>query len=334
MKIFLDSGAFSVWNAKKEIDLDNYISFCKRYEKDLEVIASLDVIPGQPNKRLTPDMVEKAAKKGFENYTKMLKAKIPHEKLLHTFHQGDPKEYLERLVNIEEAYIGVSPANDRTTIQRKEWLHDDCMPIIIGEDGKPKVKFHGFAVTSLKLVFAYPWYSVDSSSWRLRGGGFGLIDIPTNPYLKEQKDYYIRSLPISKGVKKYKQSEELEGFFDIPQISQSELSFNKMPLTYKEKVKELIKEYGFTLNELETDHMKRSIWNALYLMTSIKKFTSTKLYLATSDLKSVRLLGRKLRELGLKTDNFNILISYALSSNKGNTSTLLDTLIKIKHRYE
>lgn len=332
MKLFLDSGAFSVWNMGKEISINSYIEFCKKYQSELDIIATLDVIPGAPNKTLTPQIVESAAKRGYRNYLKMMKDGVEQEKLLHTYHQGDPEKWLEKLVSEGGSYIGVSPANDKTTNQRKIWLDTICMPILLDSKQKPKVRFHGFAVTSLKLVFNYPWYSVDSSSWRLRGGGFGLIDLPTNPVrLKTKDDYQILSLPISKGVKKHQTSAESMGLFAINQVTQSTVSFNKYPILFRKAVEELLDKYKFTLKELEEDHMKRSIWNALYLITSIDKFTNTTLFLATGDIGSVILLKEKMIELGISLDKLNVLVSYALISKKDNTSTILENLIKLKN---
>jgi hypothetical protein len=61
-------------------------------------------------------------------------------------------------------YIGLSPGRYRNIAQKIRWL-DTCMNIICDGKGYPKTKFHGFAVTSLRLMSRYPWYSVDSSSW-------------------------------------------------------------------------------------------------------------------------------------------------------------------------
>jgi len=56
------------------------------------------------------------------------------------------------------------------------WL-DDCFQYICDPDGMPTVKVHGFAVTSLKIMLRYPWYSVDSTSW-IMTGRMGKIYLP------------------------------------------------------------------------------------------------------------------------------------------------------------
>jgi hypothetical protein len=281
------------------------------------MIASLDVIPGEPNMKLTPKIIEDASIKGYLNYEKMLRKGVHSEKLLHTFHQGDNEKWLVKLIEKGVKYIGVSPANDRTTKQRKQWL-DTIMPIILDSKGIPKVKFHGFGVTSIKLVLDFPWYSVDSSSWRLRGGGFGMIDIPTNPNLNEKKDYYIKQLPISQGVKTYTKNES-NGLFDMDRISQCDVSFNKLPKLYKKKIEELLFQYGFTLKELEQNATLRSIWNAIYLITTVKKFSNTKIYLAAGDINSLKLLKKHMLKNNIKTD-LNVLVSFI---NKGMVKKLI-----------
>ena len=40
-----------------------------------------------------------------------------------------------------------------------------------------KIKIHGFGITSLELLLRYPWYSVDSSTWK-RKGIYGCIIVP------------------------------------------------------------------------------------------------------------------------------------------------------------
>lgn len=326
MQIFLDSGAFSAWNSKKNIDLDAYIAFCKKYEKDLDMIATLDVIPGEPNKKLSSIQVEEAAKKGYKNYEKMLSRGITQEKLLHTFHQGDPEKWLEKLVKEGGPYIGISPANDKTSSQRKEWMDKICVPIILDSQRNPKINFHGFAVTSLKLVFGYPWYSVDSSSWQLRGGGYGLLDLPCTPALTKKEHYYIRSIPISKGLKKYKENEnKMTPLFSLNKISQCDASFLKSP-SYKKEIEELLSKYEFTLKELQNDSRLRAVWNAIYLITSISKFTNTILYLTASDFKAIHILCKKMQAISLDTNNLNFLISFASISAPN-----LNKLIRMKN---
>jgi hypothetical protein len=333
MKLFLDSGAFSVWNKGKTIDLDSYIAFCKKYEKDLSAIASLDVIPGEPHKRVTIVQANEAAGQGFLNYEKMLSAGINQEKLIHTYHQGDPDIWLEKLVKEGGPYIGISPANDKTTDQKMKWLDQSCMPLIRDSTGKAKVKFHGFAVTAPNLIFKYPWHSVDSSSWRLCGGGFGIIFVPVIPHdLSSKENCDIVQTPIGTGIHYYQdEGKGGEGFFTTKRLSQSDVSFKSKG--FRSNVETLLNKYMFSLKELEQDASLRAAWNAIYLMTVIKKFSKVVLYLATNDLKSLEVLKKKMIENKMPMSMLNVLVSYEAVRRKRETSTPnnLDKLILMKN---
>lgn len=330
MRLFLDSGAFSVWNRNESINLEDYIEFCKRYQKYLDAIATLDVIPGNPNRKPTPVEANEAARRGYLNFRKMLKAGISPEILLHTFHQNDPTCWLERLVNEGWPYIGVSPANDRTSTQREKWLQTECLPILLDSEGKTKVKFHGFAVTSLKLALNYSWFSVDSSSWRLIGGGFGKIFTPLSINLKKKEDFYNIQTPIGTGIESHTKNDGIEGLFDVPKISQSEVSFSSP--RYKRAIEELLAKYHFNLKELEEDAYLRAAWNAIYMMTTIKKFSNVTLYLATNDFKSLQVLIGKMKENNMSTKDLNVLISFAFITSRKDPDKVnnLDKLIQLK----
>lgn len=175
IELLMDSGAFSAWNKGIRIDFDEYINFCLENESYCDFIVNLDVIPGSPFKKSTKEDVENSVKEGWNNYKKMLEAGIPKEKLIHVFHQGEDFKWLQKMVK-QIPYIGVSPANDKTTQQKIVWL-DQCMPYVTDDKGMPIVKFHGFGVTSLPIMLRYPWYSVDSTSWVVTGR-MGSIYIP------------------------------------------------------------------------------------------------------------------------------------------------------------
>lgn len=164
ISLILDSGAFSAWTRKSQIDIDEYIRFCKDNLSYIDYIVNLDVIPGSPGQKNLPAFeIERSASKGYENYLYLIKSGLPKEKIIHVFHQGEKFKWLKKMV-AEMEYIGLSPANDRTTSEKIVWL-DLCMRHVLDKQGMPIVKFHGFAVTSLVLLVRYPWYSVDSTSW-------------------------------------------------------------------------------------------------------------------------------------------------------------------------
>jgi hypothetical protein len=184
--LMMDSGAFSAWSNGAEINLDEYIEYCLKYIDAISYVVNLDVIPARPGQKKIPqEEIERSAQQGWKNAQKMLRAGIPKEKLIHVFHQNENFHWLERMVR-EFDYIGLSPANDRTTLEKQTWL-DSCMPYVTDSKGFPTIKFHGFAVTALNLMLRFPWFSVDSATWAQQAGR-GAIYIPQKKQGKERFD--------------------------------------------------------------------------------------------------------------------------------------------------
>jgi hypothetical protein len=158
VSLFLDSGAFSAFSKGVDININEYISFIKDNEDYLEVYANLDVI-GDAEATLKNQRIME--KKGL--------------KPLPCFHYGDDIKYL-KLYMQEHNYIalgGMVPISTKNLIL---WL-DEIFSYICDDKGMPKVKVHGFGLTSFDLMFRYPWYSIDSTSWVMTGR-FGSVLIP------------------------------------------------------------------------------------------------------------------------------------------------------------
>ena len=190
MPVILDSGAFSAWSKNTEIDLDAYIDYALSHLDTYDYVVNLDVIPASPGQKKIPrDEIERSAGQGWANWEKMVSKGIPPERLIHVFHQNENFSWLQKMVaNPDMPYIGLSPANDRSTSEKTKWL-DDCMKHVLDKDGFPLVKWHGFAVTSIPLMRRYPWYSVDSSTWCVLAG-LGTIMVP--PKRKGAWDFVTR----------------------------------------------------------------------------------------------------------------------------------------------
>ena len=167
LTVWMDSGAFTVWNTGGNFTVEDHIKrvdeFWKKYKdkfKDVYFI-SLDVIPGKPGITPTQKQRDESAKKTLENYLESKKSGvIPEHLWLVTLHQHeDPQLILEYQKHND--YLCISPANDQSNDGRSEWL-DKVYALI-----DPKIKTHGLAVTGEVMVERYPWYSVDSISWKL-----------------------------------------------------------------------------------------------------------------------------------------------------------------------
>lgn len=148
VELFLDSGAFSAWKQGTPIDINAYIDFVKTHEKNIALYAVLDVIGD--------------AKGTLKNQKIMEEAGLNP---LPTFHFGEDFKYLHYYIDHGYEYIALGGlASMGAKSQMFDFL-DQCFDIICDDDGIPKVKVHGFAVTSLKAMKRYPWYSVDSTTW-------------------------------------------------------------------------------------------------------------------------------------------------------------------------
>lgn len=138
-EIMLDSGAFSVWNMGKTIDIYKYIEFIK--ENDIEIYFNLDVIGDVEGTKKNQKIMED---NGLNP--------IP------VFHYGEPFEYLDWLVKQGYTYIGIGGTVGKSVQQREKFFNDIY-------ERHPNIDYHALGVTAKVLVEKYNWYSVDSTSW-------------------------------------------------------------------------------------------------------------------------------------------------------------------------
>jgi hypothetical protein len=143
MKIFLDSGGFSAMTKGVTIDLDKYIEFCNQYKEVLEVYAVLDVIGDF-----------KATMKNQEYMEEKGSNPLP------VFHFGGNLDDLKYLCsNYDYIALGGLVPYSKQKAKLIEWL-DKCFDVI-----GTGTKIHGFGMTGLDILYRYPFYSVDSTSW-------------------------------------------------------------------------------------------------------------------------------------------------------------------------
>lgn len=176
--LFLDSGAFSAWTQKQDINIDEYIDFIKRNKDLIDVYANLDVI-GLGGKQ--PNL--KTAEATLDNQIIMEQAGLNP---LPCFHFGEPWEFLDHYVaNYDYLALGVAGNSGKKLIP---WLNKCFAEHICDSQGMPKIRIHGFAVTSVYVMMKYPWYSVDSTSWVITGR-MGFVFMPQ--WKADKWDYSI-----------------------------------------------------------------------------------------------------------------------------------------------
>lgn len=164
-RVFLDSGAFSAFTKGVEVDLPGYCEYIKKNADIIEVVdgslcaSVLDGI-GDPLKT-------------WQNQQAMEALGV---RPLPCFHYGEDERYLEWYIANYD-YITLGGMVPISTPQLIHWLDRLWERHLTDGSGRPKLKVHGFGLTSLPLMKRYPWYSVDSSTW-VQWAANGMILIP------------------------------------------------------------------------------------------------------------------------------------------------------------
>lgn len=159
VRIFLDSGAFSAYMLGAEIDLDAYVYYIKQNQDILEQFSVLDGIGD--------------AKKTYENQMYMERNGV---RPIPCFHYGEDESWLLHYLQSYD-YISLGGMVPVSKPQLVQWLDRIWHDYLTDEDGRAKVRVHGFGLTKLDLMWRYPWHSVDSTSW-LMAGNNGLLILP------------------------------------------------------------------------------------------------------------------------------------------------------------
>lgn len=212
-EIILDSGAFTAWSCGKSVDVEAYAewakSFTSRHSEKLSKIRyiNLDVIPGSKGFSATPEQLELAAKGSMRNADILRSAGID---AIEVFHQDESVELYYKIVErAEGGLIAISPRNDVSTKDRCKWLNWLCS-VTVKRYGFNIPPAHGLAVTAESLVFAFPFYSVDSSTWAqcLRFGVSRTSGLPTLPKWKVEEYRNATAYALIQEVKKYQKLEK------------------------------------------------------------------------------------------------------------------------------
>ena len=161
MNLMLDSGAHSLYMSEVlhkdnnyaffESDafwqyIDAYCAFLKENKDHFAVYVNVDVI-------FNPEMSWKVQKYMEDTYKLN---SIP------VFHPGEDLKWLKKYLD-NYGYIGIGGLGQRA--MKGRWLADTGEPawnLICNEKGIPRIKVHGFAMTSPELIIEFPYFSVDS----------------------------------------------------------------------------------------------------------------------------------------------------------------------------
>lgn len=250
-RFFLDSGAFSAWSKGTVIDIDEYCEFIRANIEHLDVYASLDVIPGTPGHIATPQEKDKAAGQSWENYLYMrAQGLFP----LPVYHYGEDSKWLRNILDYGCDYVAIGGLVGVPGGRRRQWL-DRVFTGLTKADGKPIVKTHGFGMTSIPLIFRYPWYSVDSMSW-LMVGAVGNIYLPQTKGDEFLFDRTPNVISVSE---------------NSPQTKVDGKHFNTLGPTSRELVHKWLAFCNMTIEQVTEHYYWRDVCNATFFKMVAEK---------------------------------------------------------------
>lgn len=213
--LFLDSGAHSLYMKlmlqnntfnEREYDeyFDNYIQFIKDNEQFIDTYVNLDVIN---------DPV-----RSMKNYKRMIKENLNP---IGVVHPGEEYKWIDQYIEMGCEYIGLGGLGQFFTKQKYyQWADEAWAKHICKSDGMPKVKVHGFAMTSLDLMLRFPWFSVDSTSW-VQTGRFGNVYVPK--YKRGQYIYNENSLKVTVSTQSPSQKDDGQHFTTFSPMEQRQI---------------------------------------------------------------------------------------------------------------
>jgi hypothetical protein len=215
-QIFLDSGAFSAFTQGITVDLNEYCNYVKKNQDIFEVVSVLDAIGD--------------ADQTYRNQVAMERQGV---QALPCYHYGEPETVLEYYASNYE-YITIGGMVPISSPQLRIWLDRIWGRHLTNGDGTPRLKVHGFGLTSVPLMARYPWYSVDSSSW-VQLGGMGNIFLPKWGTI---------------AVSEY-----------APQAKDEFKHIDNLPKEHRDVLVDFIEGLGFEIERLRKFHLSRKVFN-------------------------------------------------------------------------
>lgn len=172
--VWIDSGAFTVWQGGGTIDLDAYITYLHALRANLPypiVPINLDVIPGERGRKPTTRQANAALKQSERNADRIRDAGLP---VMEVWHRGEPISHLLHLADRRRPgeLLGIGGLVGLKQGQLQQVVD----PVFValrdryGWDKLPPV--HGLGIGNRDMLVRYPWWSADSTSW-IAPGIFG-----------------------------------------------------------------------------------------------------------------------------------------------------------------
>ena len=222
---FLDSGAFSMFTQGIDLNLETYAQYIKEHKDYIDVASNIDEIGRGKEAQSYANL---KTLEGFGVQTQPV------------HHARDADEWLVKYLDEGYDYIFLGGMVPESTPFLKQWLDHVWSKYLTNPDGTAKVKVHGFGMTVDSLMWRYPWYSVDSTSW-IMGSRMGTIYV----------DMPHRDVKI-------KISDQSPSRRDIGQ------HFDTFSKIEQDAIRQYIASRGFDAEELRTTYGMRDLWNAGY----------------------------------------------------------------------
>lgn len=237
-KIFMDSGAFSMFTLGVDVDLDAYGSYLVEHQDFVEIASNVDVI-GRNQEQGSYDN---------QKYLESLKLPV---RVCPVHHARDHDSWLVKYLDEGYDYVFLGGMVPETTGYLVDWLDHIWDKYLALPDGSARVKIHGFGLTTFELMERYPWYSVDSTSW-VMAGMFGSIFMPVNGKPK--------AFSISK---------------QSPQTKTQDKSYWSLDAHTQAIVSQQIRDKGFDPDVLASGYGYRDAWNIRFFREYAKGLRPT-----------------------------------------------------------
>lgn len=223
-RIFLDSGAFSMFTLGVDVNLDAYGDYIRTRSDIIEVASNVDAI-GAGKEQLSYDN---------QKYLESLRLPV---KVCPVHHARDDDSWLVKYLDEGYDYIFLGGMVPETTGYLIDWLDHIWDRYLALPDGSARVRIHGFGLTTFELMERYPWYSVDSTAWVMLGM-FGGIYVTIGGK--------VRHLSMS---------------YKSPATKELDRSYWTLDAVTQQKLREHIESEGFSLDDLATMYGMRDKWN-------------------------------------------------------------------------
>lgn len=208
---------------RNEVTKD-YAQYCKKEGKKWDWYVTLDYVKDCPT-----------------IYQMMKRLEGLGTKPVPVFHGDRDVSWIQKYIDEGHKLICIGSVH-RPNWSSKCHYYDQCFNIA----EKQGIMLHGLAVTSLSLMYRFPWYSVDSTTWVITAAYGKLIVID----------------PVKNILAQVHISDRL---------SSHAASWNNMPRAVQKVMEQQIESYGFDFDKLRTHERERSTFNALMFCNVIPK---------------------------------------------------------------